>query len=45
MFLEKIPRLTSTLALRLTLWYAAIFAVSSMIAFAFVYMLVVGFVA
>lgn len=45
MFSEKLPRLQSTLALRLTFWYAAIFAVSSMIAFAFVYVLVVGFVA
>ena len=45
MFLEKIPRLTSTLALRLTLWYAAIFAVSSVVVFAFVYVLVVGFIA
>ena len=45
MFLEKIPRLASTLALRLTLWYAVIFAVSSVVAFMFVYVLVVGFVA
>ena len=45
MFLEKLPRLASTLALRLTLWYAAIFAVSSVVAFAFVYVLVVGFIA
>ena len=45
MFSEKIPKLASTLALRLTLWYAAIFAISSVVAFAFVYVLVLSFVA
>ena len=45
MFLEKIPKLRSTLALRLTIWYAAIFAVSSVVAFVFVYALTAAFVA
>ncbi len=45
MFLDKIPKLRSTLALRLTIWYAAIFAVSSILAFAFVYALTGAFVA
>ena len=37
MFFAKLPRLRSSLALRLTGWYAAIFAVSSLLAFAVVY--------
>ena len=45
MFLKKIPKLGHTLALRLTIWYAAIFAVSSVLAFAFVYMFTAAFVA
>ncbi len=44
MFLEKIPKFWSTLALRLTIWYAAIFAASSVLAFAFVYALTAAFV-
>jgi len=45
MFSEKIPKLGQTLALRLTIWYAAIFAVSSVLAFAFAYALIAAFVA
>lgn len=45
MFLNKIPKLRSSLALRLTIWYAAIFAASSVLAFAFVYALTVASVA
>ncbi len=45
MFSKKIPKLGGTLALRLTIWYAAIFAVSSVLAFAFVYVLTATFVA
>ena len=40
MFFAKLPRLGSSLALRLTGWYAAIFAVSSLLAFAVVYALI-----
>ena len=42
MFFAKLP---SSLALRLTLWYAAVFAASSLLAFAVVYALIVGFIA
>ncbi len=45
MFSEKIPELRRTLALRLTVWYAVIFAISSVLAFTFVYELTAGFVA
>lgn len=45
MFLNKIRRLPHTLALRLTIWYAAIFAISSTLAFAFVYLLISTFIA
>lgn len=45
MFLERIPKLGRTLALRLTIWYAAIFAASSVLAFAFVYALTAAFIA
>jgi signal transduction histidine kinase len=39
MFLRKLIRLPNTLAFRLTLWYAAIFAVSSFAAFIVIYLL------
>jgi heavy metal sensor kinase len=37
MLLENLPRIRRTLAFRLTLWYAAIFTLSSLLAFAFFY--------
>jgi heavy metal sensor kinase len=37
MLFEKLPRFRRTLAFRLTLWYAGIFTVSSLLAFAFFY--------
>ena len=40
MFLGKIPSLRSTLAFRLTLWYAGIFAVCSCVAFLLFYTLI-----
>lgn len=40
MLLSKAIRFRNTLALRLTLWYAAIFALSSILAFVFFYLLV-----
>ncbi len=43
--LEALARAGRTLALRLTLWYAAIFALSSVVAFALAYGLVASFVA
>jgi heavy metal sensor kinase len=45
MFFEKLPRLGRSLALRLTIWYAAIFAVSSGLAFAVAYVLIASVVA
>lgn len=42
MFLQRIRSLHHTLALRLTAWYAGIFAVSSSLAFGFVFMMVVS---
>ncbi len=45
MFLNKIRRLSHTRALRLTIWYAAIFAVSSIFIFIFVYLLISTFLA
>ena len=45
MFLNKIRRLPHTLALRLTIWYAVIFAASSMLVFVFVYLLISTFIA
>lgn len=42
MYFAKLPR---SLALRLTIWYAAIFAASSMLAFTVAYVLIAGFVA
>ncbi|MBI3900447.1 MAG: HAMP domain-containing protein [Gammaproteobacteria bacterium] len=44
MFLKKIHKWRHTLALRLTIWYGAIFAVSSVLAFALVYGLIAAFV-
>ncbi len=44
MSLRKIRNLRHTLALRLTLWYAGIFVVSSILAFALVYVLMVAVV-
>ncbi len=44
MFLKTLRSLRHTLALRLTLWYAGIFAVSSILAFALVYALMVAVV-
>ena len=44
MFSNKIRRLSNTLALRLTIWYAAIFAVSSILVFVFVYLLIATFI-
>ena len=40
MFLKKLINLRHTLAFRLTLWYAAIFTISSLLAFFFFYILV-----
>lgn len=45
MSFEKLHRLGQSLALRLTIWYAAIFAASSVFAFAVAYALIAGFVA
>ena len=45
MFLNKLRRLSHTLALRLTIWYAAIFAVSYVLVFVFVYLLISTFIA
>ena len=45
MFSNKIRRLPHTLALRLTIWYAAIFAASSVLVFVFVYLLISSFIA
>ncbi len=45
MFLNKIRRLPPTLALRLTIWYAAIFAISSILVFVLVYFLISTFIA
>lgn len=45
MFLNKIRGLSHTLAFRLTIWYAAIFAVSSVLVFVFVYLLISTFIA
>jgi heavy metal sensor kinase len=44
MFLKKIRNLRHTLALRLTLWYAGVFAVSSLLAFALAYVLIAAVV-
>ena len=44
MFLKTLRSLRHTLALRLTLWYAGIFAASSILAFTLVYTLVVSVV-
>ena len=44
MFLNNIRRLSQTLALRMTIWYAAIFAVSSILVFVFVYLLISTFI-
>ncbi len=41
---ESSPKRGRTLALRLTLWYAGVFAASSLLAFAFAYALIVGLV-
>ncbi len=45
MYFEKLPSPGQSLALRLTIWYAAIFAASSVLAFAVVYALIASFVA
>ena len=45
MFLNNIRRLSHSLALRLTIWYAAIFALSSLLIFVFVYLLISTFIA
>lgn len=45
MCLNKIFRLPRTLALRLTVWYAAIFAASSTLVFVLVYLLISAFIA
>ena len=45
MFSGKLPRPGESLAVRLTIWYAAIFAASSVLAFAVAYVLIAGFVA
>ena len=37
MYFETLHRVRRSIALRLTIWYAAIFAASSLLAFAFVY--------
>ncbi len=44
MFSRTLRSLRHTLALRLTVWYAGIFAVSSIVAFAFVYAVIVSLV-
>jgi heavy metal sensor kinase len=44
MLFEKLRRVRRTLAFRLTLWYAAIFTVSSLFAFAFFYFQIVSIV-
>lgn len=44
MFLKKLRKFRHTLALRLTLWYAGIFTISSILAFALVYVLMVAVV-
>ncbi|MDH3691490.1 MAG: hypothetical protein OEU36_18775, partial [Gammaproteobacteria bacterium] len=44
MFSKKLRNLRHTLALRLTIWYAGIFAVSSILAFTLVYVLMVSVV-
>ena len=41
MFLKQLNRLRSSLAFRLTLWYAAIFSISSFLAFFFFYFLLI----
>ncbi len=45
MFFAKLPSFGRSLALRLTIWYAAIFAVSSGLAFAVVFALIASFIA
>jgi heavy metal sensor kinase len=45
MFCVKPPKFARSLALRLTLWYAAIFAISSILAFAFAYVLTAALIA
>ena len=45
MYLNRIRWLPQTLALRLTIWYAAIFAISSILVFVFVYLLITTFIA
>ncbi|MFH0813070.1 MAG: ATP-binding protein [Pseudomonadota bacterium] len=40
MFLKKVLRLPRTLALRLTLWYAGVFTISSIVAFSVFYLLI-----
>ncbi len=45
MFLNNIRGFPHTLALRLTIWYAAIFATSSVLVFVFVYLLISTFIA
>jgi len=44
MFLRALRNIRHTLALRLTLWYAGIFVVSSFLCFALVYVLIVSFI-
>lgn len=44
MFLKRLSELRHTLALRLTVWYAGIFALSSLLAFVVVYLLMVAVV-
>ena len=44
MFLSNIRRLSQKLALRMTIWYAVIFAVSSILVFVFVYLLISTFI-
>ena len=45
MYFETLHRVRRSIALRLTIWYAAIFAASSLLAFAVVYALIAGVVA
>lgn len=45
MSFAKLPRVGRSLALRLTIWYALIFAASSLLAFAVAYVLIARFVA
>ena len=45
MYLNKIRWLSQTIALRLTIWYAAIFATSSILVFVFVHLLIATFIA